>query len=116
MPSVRANLDQLAPIFCSVFRENSKRTRIQFFSNELVQHMWQRYTLYRRDYLLQYFCEIINVDGKQSDAYVLLKDILVISNRLNFEVLRPDMINACSQLTKERNEQAHFENEPRQAH
>lgn len=52
LPSVKANLDQLAPIFCSVFRENSKRTRIQFFSNELVQHMWQRYTFFRRDYLL----------------------------------------------------------------
>ena len=40
LPSVTANLDQLALIFCSVFRENSKRSRINFFSNKLVQHMW----------------------------------------------------------------------------
>lgn len=64
--------------------------------------MWQRYTLQRRDYLLQYFCEIINVEGKQSDAYVLFKDILVISNRLGFEVLQPELVNACAKLTKER--------------
>lgn len=67
--------------------------------------MWQRYTLHRRDYLLQYFCDIIKVEGKQSDAYVLLKDILVISNRLNFEVMRSELVDACAKLTRERAEQ-----------
>ena len=36
LPRVRANLGRLVTNFCSVFRENSKRIRAQFFSDELV--------------------------------------------------------------------------------
>lgn len=36
LPRVRANLPSLIQTFCSVFRENSKRIRMNFFRNELV--------------------------------------------------------------------------------
>ena len=38
--------------FCNVFRENSKRTRIQFFRNELIQHMWTHYIEIENDFLV----------------------------------------------------------------
>lgn len=84
LPRVKQNLPRLLSTFCSVFRENSKRIRFQFFRNELVQHMWTRYIYAESEYVAQYLAELINVEDKQSEACVLLKDILVLSNRLNF--------------------------------
>ena len=61
--------------FCSVFRENSKRTRIQFFRNELIQLMWTRFIDIERDFLAQYLGELSKDEGSQSKSWVLLKDI-----------------------------------------
>ena len=91
-PRVRANLPRVLSVFCSVFRENSKRVRLLFFQNELVQVLWSRYICSERRYISKYFSEIINVEGKQSHADVLLKDILIISNRLNFQVINPELL------------------------
>mmetsp|Transcript_4195 Transcript_4195/g.5591 ORF Transcript_4195/g.5591 Transcript_4195/m.5591 type:complete len:112 (-) Transcript_4195:157-492(-) len=92
MPRVRANLNHLVSIFCSVFRENSKRIRASFFNNELVQLMWSKYIHSESEYIANYLAELINVEGKQSEAYILLKDILVLSNRLNFQILKPELL------------------------
>mmetsp|Transcript_25419 Transcript_25419/g.31801 ORF Transcript_25419/g.31801 Transcript_25419/m.31801 type:complete len:112 (+) Transcript_25419:309-644(+) len=92
MPRVRANLNHLVSIFCSVFRENSKRIRASFFNNELVQLMWSKYIQSESEYIANYLAELINVEGKQSEAYILLKDILVLSNRLNFQILKPELL------------------------
>ena len=92
LPRVRANLARLLINFSCVFRENSKRIRAQFFSDELIQLMWRKYIDAEGDYIANYLSELINVEGKQSEACILLKDILVLSNRLNFEILRPELL------------------------
>jgi len=91
LPQVQANLPHLLANFCSVFRENSKRIRASFFSNELIQLMWSRYIHAEGEYIANYLNELINVEDKRSEACVLLKDILVLSNRLNYEILRPEL-------------------------
>lgn len=96
LPQVQANLPRLLTNFCSVFRENSKRIRASFFSNELVQLMWTRYIYAESEYVANYLNELINVEDKRSEACVLLKDILVLSNRLNFEILRPELFTQPS--------------------
>ena len=54
LPDVRNNLPRLLNVFCSVFRENSKRIRIQFFRNELVQLLWQRFTSTESEFVKHY--------------------------------------------------------------
>ena len=46
--------------------------------------MWSKYIHEESEYIGNYLAELINVEGKQSEACILLKDILVLSNRLNF--------------------------------
>ena len=46
--------------------------------------MWSKYINEESEYIGNYLAELINVEGKQSEACILLKDILVLSNRLNF--------------------------------
>ena len=92
MPRVRASLNRLLTKFCSIFRDNSKRLRLSFFSDALVQFMWTRYIDAESDFIASYLSELINVRGKQSEAATLLKDVMVLSCRLNFEILRPDFI------------------------
>ena len=58
--------------------------------------MWTRYIYAESEYVAQYLAELINVEDKQSEACVLLKDILVLSNRLNFQILRPELLQATS--------------------
>ena len=57
--------------------------------------MWARYIHFESAFISQYFSDIINVEGKESDAYVLLKDILVTSNRINYQILRPELLHIC---------------------
>ncbi len=56
--------------------------------------MWSRYIYAESEYVAQYLAELINVEDKQSEACFLLKDILVLSNRLNFDILRPELLQA----------------------
>lgn len=64
LPRVCANLPRLISNFCSVFRENSKRIRASFFSNELIQLMWTRYIYAESEYVANYLSELINVENK----------------------------------------------------
>ena len=65
--------------------------RTSFFSNELVQHMWTRYINAEGQAVKNYLSSLINSDDKQNEACFLLKDILVLSNRLNFQILCPEL-------------------------
>lgn len=46
--------------------------------------MWTKYINEESKFVAKYLNDLINVEGKQSEACILLKDILVLSNRLNF--------------------------------
>ena len=58
--------------------------------------MWTKYVHAESEYIANYLAELINVEGKQSEACILLKDILVLSNRLNFQILKPELLNYAS--------------------
>lgn len=58
--------------------------------------MWTKYINAESEYIANYLSELINVEGKQSEASILLKDILVLSNRLNFSILRPELLQSAS--------------------
>lgn len=74
--------------FCNVFRENSKRTRIQFFRNELIQHMWTHYIEIENDFLMQYLKEISQTEHGTTKGLILLKDMESLSARLGFKILQ----------------------------
>ena len=92
MPRIRANLNMLLAKFCAIFRDNSSRMRADFFSDPLVQFMWQRYISWEAEFITNYFSELIEVKGKRSEAAILLRDIVNLSTRVNFEILRPELI------------------------
>ena len=54
MPRIQANLPKLISTFCSVFRENSKHLRAQFFQNDLIQLMWSQYINDESEYVAKY--------------------------------------------------------------
>jgi len=54
--------------------------------------MWTQFISVKSDFITYYLNELINCGQKRSEACVLLKDILVLSNRLNFEILRPELL------------------------
>ena len=42
-PDVLKFVDDLKPLFCTVFRENSMKLRRRFFTDPLLKHMWARF-------------------------------------------------------------------------
>ena len=95
LPSIQANIDELLTPFCSVFRENSNRTRFKFFQNGLVQRMWTRYCVIERRRIVNYFHDMAVRQG-QNDVEALLRDIVLLQNRLNITVLDFDLLKACT--------------------
>lgn len=91
-PRILKNLPRLVDIFCGVFRENSKSIRAKFFENELVQHMWTRYIDAESGFISKYLSDLINVEARQSEACILLKDMLIIGNRINFNIIKPELL------------------------
>ena len=84
VPRVQASLPRCLQTFCSTFRENSIRMRNQFFRHELIQLMWTKYIEEENTYISRYLESLINVQEKQSEAATLLREIFVLSNRLDF--------------------------------
>ena len=64
VPRVRASLNHVKESFSVIFRENSKRLRINFFSNKLVQHLWTHYIHAEENQIASYLSTIINAKGK----------------------------------------------------
>jgi hypothetical protein len=50
--------------------------------------MWARYIEIESEFVAQYLGELSKVEGNQSKAWVLLKDIQALSNRLSFQILK----------------------------
>ena len=103
MPRVRANLPLLIEPFCTVFRENSKRVRAIFFDNDLVRFMWSHYIHADEPQIANFFADMINVKERQSEAGTLLKDILVLSKRLNFQILHSELLDSFDHINKKTN-------------
>lgn len=97
VPTVRANLPSLLSPFCAVFRENSIPIRQKFFRNELVQFMWSKYIHDEAAFISQYFKTLTNDPEKQIDVVILLKDILILSNRLGFQIIRPELLQIATE-------------------
>lgn len=49
--------------------------------------MWTRYVHMNGDDIARYLKVLAKDKESHSDAYILLKDILVLSNRLGFQIL-----------------------------
>ena len=60
---MQRNFARLKESFCSIFRENSKGARLNFFGNQLVQFLWKHYIQVDESTITKYFCDMINVGG-----------------------------------------------------
>lgn len=101
LPRVLKNLPKLIEPFCSIFRENSKGARWNFFSNRLIQFLWTHYIRVDESSVIEQFSELIKVeDNCQSEAATLLKDILVLSNRLKFQILTHEFVRKIQKNKK----------------
>jgi len=54
--------------------------------------LWTRYIQADQKFISNYLRELMEVEDDKSEAFVLVKDILELSNRLNFQVLLPNTI------------------------
>lgn len=43
LPTISAKFPQLQESFSSIYRENNRRQRINFFKNKLIKFLWQHY-------------------------------------------------------------------------
>ena len=79
MPSVQESLPVIKQIFCRIFRENSIKLRVKFFSNELVQVLWRKYLTEKEGEIRNYIesLKTVNPELRQSD--ILLQDVIRIS-------------------------------------
>ena len=87
LPEIKKSLPRLNAYFCSVFTENSKRSRLQFFRSELIQLMWNFFLENDRDFLPQYFREMKAKEGDVNKLQVLIKDIQSLSGRIGFQIV-----------------------------
>lgn len=60
IPAIYGNLQELSPLFCKIFRENSCRKRLSFFSDALVRVLWSHYISVELDYLVDYLTVLLN--------------------------------------------------------
>lgn len=62
--------------------------------------MWTRYIYTESEFINSYLADLVNVESKQNEACVFLKDILVLSNILNFDILKPELLKASKGLSE----------------
>ena len=43
IPELQSQIPRLKPLFSKIFRENSIKLRMDFFSNDLVRYLWSQY-------------------------------------------------------------------------
>ena len=58
----------------------------------MVQLMWTQYLHGEKRKISRYITSFINDATKGDDAYALLKDILKLSNQLNYQVMLPELL------------------------
>ena len=54
-PMLQKEIPRLKPLFSKIFRENSIKLRIDFFSNELIRCIWARYIIDESKEIKAYF-------------------------------------------------------------
>ena len=94
IPALRVNLRNLMPAFSKGFRENSQRTRIILFTNEVAQFLWSHYVVADEAYLVSY---IARLAAKRHDFYharALLQSMKAVSNGSNFSLLSAAQMGA----------------------
>lgn len=90
VPKMQEEIPKLKPIFSKIFRENSIKLRLEFFSNELIQEIWSQYMLDESHQIRSYIAKLRETQPYQGQVEVLMRDILALSQRLNFQILRPE--------------------------
>ena len=88
VPKMQREISRLKPIFSKIYRENSIKLRLEFFSNELIRHLWSQYIHDEAHQIRAYFNKLRDIKPYQGQVEVLLRDILAFSQRLNFQILR----------------------------
>ena len=56
--SFQPHIQKIKPIFFDFFYENSKKTRQQFFKNELIQFLWSMYCDQQQKIFRNYFTQL----------------------------------------------------------
>ena len=90
VPKLQQEIPRLKPLFCKVFRENSIRMRMEFFSNELMRCIWTQYIFDESAQIKAYINKLRSAHPYQGQLETLLKDTMNLSQRLNFQVLLPE--------------------------
>lgn len=93
IPKLQKQIPKLKPLFSKIFRENSIRLRMNFFSHELIQHLWAQYTFDECKEIKNYIMKLRESRPYQGQMEVLLRDVLTLSQRLNYQILRPEHLS-----------------------
>ena len=54
--------------------------------------MWTIYINEESKFISKYLSDLINVEERQSEACILLKDMMVIGNRLSYNIIKPELL------------------------
>jgi len=90
IPKLQKEIPRLRPLFSKIFRENSIKLRISFFSHELIRYLWAQFTKDESEEIKAYILRLKNSKPYHGQFEVLLKDLMALSQRLNYQILKPE--------------------------
>lgn len=94
--SLQPHIDAIKPAFFDFFYENSKKTRNLFFSNKLIQCLWEHYLTESMSTFRNYFKMIRESERGPLKMQRFMEDVFYITRSTGFEVLPQGEFLICA--------------------